>query len=426
MADQPPVAYPTLPPGGLRPTPPPIPTVGQPSTNPPGTNPPIVPNTDSPPTYITNPNKPIYPTRPTLPTQGGGGERGGSGDNHEPANPTSTQTSSDSESITSEGDRSEQITTTSSTSSHQQTRPPSSTGDNGGVTLQPGAPTSFRNAIPSSAAAGAAPGISGSVISGPMTAVVFTFAFLGALIIGLVAGFLIAKYTRLGGSRKCKEQKDQLTEQLRLLAVNIGQQNEYNHYYRQQHPQERPFNLDRSYLQEGKLSHAPFQAELGSLYMNRSYAAYPTTTTADAAVMDLSHSQLAPDQYNLYQDWDSAGTPLMTPGTPMVSIRPAIVPTSAAVAAAQAAAASRTARMGNITTTLLPPDIEIDGPKDEWASSGAGSTISLSSKNVSASDLNAFQRGGPQRREAGEGEDSMFGDGLDVVSHNPHSLSRVD
>ncbi|KAG0297950.1 hypothetical protein BGZ96_003929 [Linnemannia gamsii] len=414
MADQPTVIYPVFPPGG-RPTPPPIPT-----------NPPIVPNTDSPPIYVTNPNTPIYPIRPPLPTQGGGGDGGGGGDNHEPAKPAPSQTSSDSESTASEGNRPEQTATTSSPSSQQQqTSPPSSTGNGGGVTLQPGAPTAFRNTIPTTTSE-AAPGISGSVIAGPMTAVVFTFAFLGALIIGLVAGFLIAKYTRLGGSRKRKEQKDQLTEQLRLLTENIGQQNEYNHYYRQRHPQERPFNLDRSYLQEGKLPNAPFQAELAPLYLNQPYTTYPATTTADAAAMDLPHPQLAPDQHNLYQDWDSAGTPLMTPGTPMVSIRPAIVPTSAAFAAAQAAAASRTPRMGNITTTPPPPDIEIDGPKDEWASSRAGSTISLSSKNVSASDLSEFQRKDPQHREAGVGEDSLFGDGLDFVSHNPHSLSRID
>jgi hypothetical protein len=259
-----------------------------------------------------------------------------------------------------------------------------------------------------------------------MTAVVLTFAFLGALIIGLVAGFLIAKYTRLGGSRKRKEQKGQLTEQLRLLTESIGQRNDYNHYRRQQHPQERPFNLDRSYLQEDKLPHASFQAELAPLYMNRPYGAYPTTS--GAAAMDLSHPQLAPDQQSHYQDWNSAGTPLITPGASMVSIRPAIVPTSAAVAALQAAtaAASQAPHMGTVTTTLLPPDIEIDGPKDEWESSRAGSTISLGSKNVSASDLNEFERGRPQHRVPGEGEDSLFGNGLEVVAHNPHCLSRVN
>ncbi|KAF9551277.1 hypothetical protein EC957_009161 [Mortierella hygrophila] len=298
----------------------------------------------------------------------------------------------------------------------------------GGVTLQPGVPTPFRG-VPtpttsSSSASGSAAGISGSIISGSMTAVVFTFAFLGALIIGLVAGFLIAKYTRLGGSRKRKEQKDRLTEQLRLLTESIGQQNVYNqhHYQQQQHPQERSFNLDRSYLQEDTLTHAPYQAELAPLHMNRSYAVYPTTT---AAALNLPHPHSAPDQH-ICQNWDAAGTPLMTPGTPMVSIRPAIVPTPATAAAAQVAATSRTPRLDNTATPLPLAYIEIDGPKDEWASSRAESSISLSSKSVSTSELNGFERRRPQHRVEGEGEDSLFGEGLDVVTHNPHSISRIE
>ncbi|KAF9154806.1 hypothetical protein BG015_011920 [Linnemannia schmuckeri] len=372
MSDQPTVVYESSPPDS-RPTPPPIPDEALPYPPVIVPYPPaIVPNPDdSQPTYFTNPSKPIIPTKPTLPTGGGGGS--GGGDSLEPAKLPSTQFSSDSATTTSQGERPQQTIT----SSQQQTRSPSSAADNGGVTLRPGAPTSFRNALStttsSSAAAGTAPGISGSVISGPMTAVVFTFAFLGALIIGLVAGFLIAKYTHLGGSRKRKEQKDQLTEQLRLLTESIDQRNEYNHRLHQHHPQERPLNLDRSYLQEDKLSHAPYQAELAPLYMNRSYAAYPTTTTT---AVDPSHPHSITDQHYLYQNWDSAGALLMTSGTPMVSIRPTIVPTSAAQAAA-AAAASRTPRLGDMATTLLPPDIEIDGPKDEWVPSRAGSTISL-------------------------------------------------
>ncbi|KAF9135251.1 hypothetical protein BGW39_003931 [Mortierella sp. 14UC] len=169
--------------------------------------------------------------------------------------------------------------------------------------------------------------------------------------------------------------------------------------------------MDRSYLDGDKLSHAPFQAELMPLYMNRQYA-YPPTNGGGG--MDRLHPQSVPD-CNSYQDWDSAGTPLM-PGTPMISVRPAIVPTSAAVAAATA---SRSPRAANMSTTLLAPDIEIEGPKDEWASStGAGS---LSSREVSVSDLNEFERGRPQIRVEGEGEDSLFGDSVDVVSHNPHA-----
>lgn len=400
MSDQPIVAYPTIPPD-QNPTPPPIPPVY--------------------PTYATNPGIPTYPTIPPLPT--------GGGDKPEPTKPASSQSSSDSTTTSSsEGDRPEQTTTTTS-SQQQLTNSPSPGAGNGGITLQPGAPTSFRGALTtttsSSSASGAAGGISGSVISGPMTAVVLTFALLGALIIGLVAGFLIAKYTRLGGSRKRKEHKDQLTEQLRLLTESIGQRNEYNqhHYQQQQHPQEGPFDVDRSYLQEDKLTHTPYQAEITPLYMNRSYAAYPTTTTAP---LNLSHPHSIPDQQHIYQDWNAAGTPVMMPGTPMVSIRPAVVPTAAAVAAAEVAAASRTPRLGSTAATLLHPDIEIDGPKDEWASSRAGSTISLSAKNMSTFEFNELERGRPQHRVQGEGEDSLFGGGLDVATHNPHSISSIE
>ncbi|KAK3820520.1 MAG: hypothetical protein JOS17DRAFT_755844 [Linnemannia elongata] len=405
MSDQLTPAYPTIPAPAIPPAPP-VPNAGDPT-----------------PTYFTKPPPPIIPTQPTVPTGGGGdsGAGGGGGNNPEPPKPITSQNNSDSSATASEGGRPEQTTTTSS--QQQQTGLPAA--DNGVITLQPGVPTSYRSVLPTPSAAGAAAGISGSVISGPMTGVVFAFAFIGALIIGLVAGFLVAKYTRLGGSRKRKEQKNQLTEQLRLLTESIGQQNEYNQHHRQyrlHHPEERPFNLDRSYLQEDKQSHAPYQAETAPLYMNRSYAAYPTTT---AAAMRLSHPHSAPDQQHFYQDWDAAGTPLMTPGTPMASIRPAFVPTSAAVAAAQAAAASRTPRLGN-TPTLLYPDIEIDGPKDEWASSRAESTISLSSKHISTSEVNEFERGRPQHRVEGEGEDSLFGEGLDVVAHSPHSISRLE
>ncbi|KAG0376726.1 hypothetical protein BGX24_007320 [Mortierella sp. AD032] len=225
-----------------------------------------------------------------------------------------------------------------------------------------------------------------------MTGVVFTFAFLGALIIGLVAGFLIAKYTRLGGRRRNKEQKEQLTEQLRLLTESIGQRNEYQQH-QHQHPQDRaPFNLDRSYLNEDKLSHTPFQAEMMPLYMNRQYA-YPPISGGGLS-MDRLHPQSVSD-HNPYHDWDSAaGTPLM-PGTPIVSIHPAIVPTSAAVAAATASQSSGTPNMSSTPLTLRT---EIEGPKDEWASSTGAE--SLSSRNISVSDLNEFERGRPQIRHS--------------------------
>ncbi|KAF9908776.1 hypothetical protein EC991_009479 [Linnemannia zychae] len=283
--------------------------------------------------------------------------------------------------------------------------------NNGEITLQPGVPTPFRtfpNGSPS--AATAAPAISGSVISGPMTGVVFAFAFLGALIIGFVAGFLVAKYTRFGGSRKGKGQKDQLTEQLRLLTETIGQRNEYQQQHQHQYPHVRtPFDLDRSYLNEDKLSHAPFQAELMPLYMNGQHA-YPSVH--DGGDMNRLDPQSVTDQ-NPYQDWDSVGTPLM-PETPMISVRPAIAPTSAAVAAT-----SRSLGAANIQTKPPAPDVEIGGPKDEWASStGSGS---LSSRNVSVSNLNEFGRGRPQMRVEGEGEDSLFDDCVDAVGHNPHA-----
>ncbi|KAG0261559.1 hypothetical protein BGZ95_004206 [Linnemannia exigua] len=381
------------------PPPPPPPPSGQTPSVPLFTPPPI-------PTYITIPvpDKPVYSTRP-IPTNIGGGE----GD-PEPAKPTSTQPGSDP--AVTDGRNPQPTTTKQAGGQQQQPSAPPANG-NGEITFQPGVPTSFR-ALPSgSPSAAEAPSISGSVISGPMTGVVFAFAFLGALIIGLVTGFLIAKYTRLGGRRRSKEQKDQLTEQLRLLTESIGQRNEYQQH-QLQHPHEgAPFNLDRSYLDEGKLSHAPFQAELMPLYMNRQYA-YPPTSGRGVG-MDRLHPQSMSD-HNPYQDWDSAaGTPLM-PGTPMVSIRPAMVPTSAAVAAA-----SQSPRTPNMSSTLLASNAEIEGPKDEWASSTGAE--SLSSRNVSVSDLNEFERGRPQIRVKGEGEDSLFGDGVEVVPHNPHATS---
>ncbi|KAF9107501.1 hypothetical protein BGX29_006189 [Mortierella sp. GBA35] len=431
-----PTTMPPAPPPPTRPSPP----GGENPSGPLITPPPIPPSIpeEPPVTYAT-----ITTKDETKPTHGGGG----GGNDSDPPKPTSTTTII----FSSDRDNSEpaRTTATSSRNSNPQATPtkpgdlvrPSSSqppsNGNGEITLQPGSPTSIRNTPSSSAPAT----ISGSVISGPMTGVVFTFAFLGALVIGLVAGFLIAKYTRLGGSRARREQKDQLTEQLRLLTESIGQRNEYqNHPQQYRHQQQdRSFFLDRSYLHENKFAQAVAsaphqQAELMPLYMNRQYA-YPTTTTAAGAGaaaggMDRMDPQSVPDQ-NPYEDWNSVATPLM-PGTPMVSVRSSIVPTSTAAAAATtttaaagaAVASSRDSFMANMSPNLLSPDIEIEGPKDEWASSGAMSM--MSSRNGSVSDLNEFERRRPQIRIEGQGEESLFGDGMEVSAHNPHASIRVD
>ncbi|KAG0376727.1 hypothetical protein BGX24_007321, partial [Mortierella sp. AD032] len=248
----------------------------------------------------------------------------------------------------------------------------------GDITFRPGSPTTYRNnADPTSLAN------SGSVISGPMTGLVFAFAFLGALVIGLVAGFLIAKYTRLGGrrGRAHKEQKDELTEQLRLLTDSLGQQNDH---LAQQNQHQQHNRHDRSYLNEEKLAHTRTnQAEILPLFMRPNHLA---AFGASAAPTDRLHSQSVP-YHNHYQDWN-------TVGSPMVSIQP--------TSAAPTTTPSRTPRVTHLPPTQPSSNVDIDGQRGEWLSS---QDLASSSTTASVSDLNEFERRRPQIHEEGQGGD---------------------
>ncbi|KAF9124939.1 hypothetical protein BGX30_000691 [Mortierella sp. GBA39] len=219
----------------------------------------------------------------------------------------------------------------------------------GNITLRPGAPTTYRN----NAAGTNSPTISGSAISGSMTGVVFAFSFLGTLLIGFVAGFLITKYTRLGGREGENEQNDELTEQLRLLTDTLGQQNKHlvqRHHY-QHHRQH------RSYLNEEKLAHATVnQAEFLPLFIaNHSVVGGRAGGGGGGGggAIDRLQPQSAPD-HNQYQDWDSVGSPFM-PGSPMVLGQPVSLATTVTPPA------------------LLPPDGETDALKGEWPTKGESS-----------------------------------------------------
>ncbi|OAQ31501.1 hypothetical protein K457DRAFT_124138 [Linnemannia elongata AG-77] len=217
--------------------------------------PPDFPGT-KPPTYMTT-SRPV-PTTDVAPTTIAG--NGGGGENTpDPAKPTTPPPSSLPAYSTTDTPRPTFIGSgsTSNPANGGSIATTSTPGGGGGgagaisggsITLRPGAPTIYRN----NAAETNSPAISGAVISSPMTGVVFTFAFLGALLIGLVAGFLITKYTRLGGREGENEQKDELTEQLRLLTDSLDQQNQQliQRYQDQHHHQH------WSYLTEEKLAHA--------------------------------------------------------------------------------------------------------------------------------------------------------------------------
>lgn len=263
----------------------------------------------------------------------------------------------------------------------------------GNITLRPGAPTTYRN----DAAGTNSPAISGSVISGPMTGVVFTFAFMGALLIGFVTGFLITKYTRLGGREGESEQKDELTEQLQLLTDTLGQQNQHlvqRHQYQHQHQH-------RSYLNEEKLAHATAnQTEFLPLFM-ADHSILEHHARRGGGVVDRLQPHSVPD-HNQYQDWDSVGSPFM-PGSPMVSGQPAS-PTTATLT-------SPSPLVSHPLPVLFPPDGEADALKGEWP------TKSMSS-NTSVSDQSEFERRRrPQIQEEGQGEDSLFD--VERPSHNP-------
>ncbi|KAG0289315.1 hypothetical protein BGZ97_006493 [Linnemannia gamsii] len=313
----------------------------------------------------------------------------------------------------------------------------------GDITLQLGSPTVYHN--PSGTSLTPAPAISGgSVISGPMTGVVFTFAFLGALIIGLVAGFLIAKYTRLGvGGRSRRQQRDDLTEQLRLLTDTLGQRNDR---YFDNSPQRLPYCHDRSYLDDEKFAHVPSvnQAERVPLYMNARQSLSSTISAAHGGgggETERLRPQSIPDQ-NHYQDWDLVGTPLMSPHSNNVQpprsfshnaamVSPAGPPSNnnrASRPEPSGAGAFLNPRVVHLPPTPLRPDVEIYGPKGEWASisearaSGGGDGGNASRSSVT--DLSEFERRRPQIQEEGEGEESLFDIGYQ--SHNPHVTAIME
>ncbi|KAF9107502.1 hypothetical protein BGX29_006190 [Mortierella sp. GBA35] len=244
----------------------------------------------------------------------------------------------------------------------------------GNITLQPGSPISIRGAIPSSESQGG----SYTLVPSSMTGTLFAFAFIGALVIGFVAGALFMKYSRFGRRKEHNKAQGDLTEQLRLLTDTLGNRND---------------SLDR---EEKYIQAAANQADfVPPWYHSRQHSAmYP----------DRLHPQSVPDQ-TYYQDW---ATPFGGSSS--------LVPSSL-----------RQPRVINLPPTQLPPDVEIGGPKGEWlnSNSNTGSTTGSSSVNASYSDLNEFERRRPQIQEEGQGEDSLFNIGA-TPSHNPHVISIVD
>ncbi|KAG9065865.1 hypothetical protein KI688_002162 [Linnemannia hyalina] len=263
--------------------------------------------------------------------------------------------------------------------------PPGAQSTNGGITLQAGSTMVFHN--PSGVSSTPTPAISGSVISAPMTGVVFTFAFLGALIIGLVAGFIIAKYTRLGGGggggggRSRRQQRDELTEQVRLLIDTIGQRDSRNF---DNGPQQ-PYRHDRSYLDDEKFAHASVthQGERMPLYMNGRQSIASTITAAhggDGGETERLHPHSIPDQ-NQYQDWELINSHLISPHSNNVPLHPMSfsrhsamispltgIPTTNRASRPEPSGAGTflSPRVVHLPPTQLPPDVEIYGPKGEW------------------------------------------------------------
>lgn len=313
----------------------------------------------------------------------------------------------------------------------------------GDITLQPGSPTIYHN--PSGAGLTPGPAISGgTVISVPMTGVVLTFAFLGALIIGLVAGFFIAKCTRLGGSsRSRRQQRDDMTEQLRLLNDALGQRND-RHF--DNNPQQPPFHHDRSYFDDEKFAYAPSinQVERVPLYMNTRQSVSSATAQGGgngSGETERLHPHSIADQ-NHYQDWDVA-TPLMSPHSnnaqpPMsfshhaAMVSPAGPPATNRASGPEPSGAGTylSPRVVYLPPTQLPSDVEIYGPKGEWVSMsdggarGGGGGGGGNASRSSFASLDEFERRRPQIQEEGEGEDSLFDIGYQ--SHNPHVTAIME
>ncbi|KAG0258194.1 hypothetical protein BGZ95_005039 [Linnemannia exigua] len=325
----------------------------------------------------------------------------------------------------------------------------------GNITFRPGSPTAYR--YPNDTSATTAPSISGSVISGPLTGVVFAFAFLGALVIGLVTGFLIAKYTRFGGggARSRRQQRDDLTEQLRLLTDTLGQRNNNNDIHDRyfDNPPQHQFQYDRSYLDDEKLPHTS-SATAGNnraetmvpLYTHNRQSVASTVTGTAGGEGDTERLRPHSD-HSRYQDWDLVGTPLMSPNpnnethfarasavgsTPMGLMTTTIagVSTNKPGGGGRGSAESGSLfnpRVFHLPPTQLPPDVDINGPKGEWYHSGSnvggggGGNIS----RTSVTDLNEFERRRPQIQEEGVGgEDSLFDVGC--PTNNPHVTAIME
>ncbi|KAH7048980.1 hypothetical protein BKA57DRAFT_438112 [Linnemannia elongata] len=239
-------------------------------------------------------------------------------------------------------------------------------GSGGGVTLPPGIATSFRGDV-SSTQPSSLPGGSGdsyTLVSSSVSGVVLALAFIGVLVMGLVAGVVVMKYTRFGRRKDQEKVQGELIEQLRNLTDTIGQRNDL---------------LDR---EEKNIQAAANQADfLPAWYRNQSSL----------------HPQSVPDQ-TYYQDW---ATPFGSSGSPLVS------------------STLRQPRVINLPPTQLPPDV--GGPKGEWSNANADVVTASSSSQGSASDLNEFERRRPQIQEEGQGGDSLFDIGNQ--SHNPHAIN---
>ncbi|KAF9551281.1 hypothetical protein EC957_009165 [Mortierella hygrophila] len=373
-------------------------------------------------------------TTTTTKDDGGGGATAGGGSS--PTLPLPP------ERTTSDGGSSPEPTGVQPTSSRPGAQP-----TNGGITLQPGSTMVFHN--PSDASSTPAPAISGPVISAPMTGVVFTFAFLGALIIGLVAGFFIAKHTRLGGGgggggRSHRQQRDELTEQVRLLIDTIGQRNSRNF---DNGPQQ-PYRHDRSYLDDEKFAHASVthQGERMPLYMNSRQSVASTFTAAhggDDGETERLHPHPIPDQ-NQYQEWDLVNSHLISPHSNNVPshsmsfsrhsamVSPLAGPPTTNRASRPESSGTGTflsPRVVHLPPTQLPPDVDIYSPKGEWGSlsdirGGGGGGGGGNASRTSVADLNEFERRRPQIQEEGEGEDSLFS--IEHPRHNPHVTAIME
>jgi len=207
-----------------------------------------------------------------------------------------------------------------------------------------------------------------------MTGVLFAFAFVGALVIGFVAGVLFARYTRFRHHKEHKKAKGDLTEQLRLLTDTIGHRS------------------DRLGQEEKYVQAAANQADfMQPWYQSRHQS---------GMYSDRLHPQSMPDQTINYQDW--------------------------AIPFGNNLSLYQQPRVVNLPPMHLPPDIEIDGPKGEWPHStinnnNINEATASSSPSGSASDINEFERRQPQMQEDGQGEDSLFD--ISSPSHNPHVTS---